>query len=454
MPMHRTLCFLSTTALAALGLVAACDRSDTTHSRSTFGTEDNRSRSLGGHVFSEIEPVPDAVVRLTSNSNDGADALFEQQIPLADRTFVTDPFGFYAFNAGPSIYDLTIRNDHLAGLSCGAAPCTAARELVAFRGVQSRYFEPQIGGGMVPQAFVAPLQVAFDPPLDDDSAVTFFAFGDDVASLRTEGRTVELGLRRFETSPRPNDTLNTTTATLHAVVYPKNAGILAATAFGHANLLVRADQANSVVISLTQLSTVTPPTAPNSFSVFAPSGFTIQRLELWVDFGNRTISQLVATPLPNEVVQIPVIWYSWWRVRARATRGAIVSESELRIFDILKPVPTLTVPDAPVPVTVEGLTVTGDGEGMREHVFVPVDPGGTILSVLTTDRTTTLPNPQDFGLPAAAGRYTWTMRQWPQATRFENFVEPDGGVELGFNGRDARVNFPSSMAAPVEVVLH
>lgn len=451
--MHRTLFFLTTMALAAVGAVVGCDRNDTSHSRSTFAAEQNRSRSMSGHVFSELEPVPDAVIRLTSNADAGADGLFDQQISLADRTFVTDPFGFYAFNAGPSTYDLTIRNDHLDGLSCGAAPCAALHEVVALRGLQSRYFEPQIGGGMVPQAFVAPLQVALDPPLDDDSAVTFFAFGDDVASLRADGRTVELGLRRFETAPRANDPLNTTTATLHAVVHSKSGGILAATAFGHANLLVRAGQPNSVVINTMPLSSVPQPFAPNAFSVYAPSGFTIQRLEVWVDFGNRSMAQLVATPLPNEVVQIPVIWYSWWRVRARATRGEIVSESELRVVDILKPSATLTVPDAPVPEGVAGNMVSGDGEGMREHVFVPVDAGGTTLRVLTTDRTTTLPDPTEFGLPAATGRYTWTMRHWPAATRFENFVEPDGGVDLGFNGRDARVNFPSSIAAPVEVVL-
>jgi hypothetical protein len=82
------------------------------------------------------------------------------------------------------------------------------------------------------------------------------------------------------------------------------------------------------------------------------------------------------------------------------------------------------------------------GKGVVEHVLTPASGDGPVVRVVTSDRSTTLPDPTESGLPRPVGRYAWSFEHFPTIP----FVDR-------FSGRDVRVFVPSWRSAARELVL-
>lgn len=416
-------------AIAATSAFAGCAVPDDDSPASEFPAEERFSRTVVGHVYSNADLVDGVLVRMAESPLSGADrgAVFDTP------TFTTNASGFFQFESAPFLYDLSLRLE---------------RRLVVFRNLSYRYFDPQIGDGVAAATFAASVSPTIEPPPGPDMDVAFFASGADVSTLSTtDAGTVVFGLRLFESS-----------VTLHVVTFPKGKGLASAAAYGRADVQLRAGRvtgANVHVDPITQSGTTT-------LTAVVPRGLRLDSIEVGVDFGVRTISSAVTTVASEEPFSLPLVPFARWFAEAHASSAEGTSDSGRFFFDPAWESGTrITLAELPSPREVAhvanddasdaaavGVTeaapwlVTGDGAGIREHVFEPVAHDGPALFVFTTSREAALPDPTLFGLSSLSGTYTWTMRHFPMAPEFKYVQGADG---FAFQ--------PSATSAPRTVTL-
>jgi len=408
--------------VVSLVVVAACDSSSDPPPESVFPQENRFGRSIGGIVYSDSEPASFATVHIDKNANSGSDDDFN---PGSDSmVYTTDDQGVYRFVTAPFRYDMTILH---------------GSDVVVLRDFFGRYPWPQIGGTEPPKGFVVNVSPTLDPPLPSGMAASFFASGDDAATLSGDlASGLSLGIRHFATAAVGD---GDSTAILYAVVYPEGGSIANATAYGRVPLFVQADRAAVVIVPVASVSD----SANVAFEVSAPPGFLVEPIQISVDFGVRTISMPAATLAQDEQLHVALIPFARWIVQATATsaaNAAVVTRSGLIAFDTSYPLTQITLPPPPVPISFANGVIEGDGIGVREHLLEPLDGQGQTLRILTLDRYSSLADPTLFQLPAPVGRYRWTMTNWPFVTQMEAMGGPDG-----------RVNSPSATAASTEIVV-
>jgi hypothetical protein len=341
--------------------------------------------------------------------------------------YTADDQGVYRFVTAPFRYDMTILH---------------GSDVVVLRDFFGRNPWPQIGGTEPPKGFVVNVSPTLEPPLPSGMAASFFASGDDVATLSGDlASGLLLGIRHFATAAVEG---GDSTAILYAVIYPEGGSLANATAYGRVPLFVQADRDAVVTLPITQFSE-SMGVANVAFEVSAPPGFLVEPIQISVDFGVRTISIPVVTLAQDEQLHIALIPSARWMAQATATsatNAAVVTRSGLIAFDTSYPLTQITLPPPPVPISFANGVLEGDGVGMREHLVEPLDGQGQTLRILTLDRSSPLADPTLFQLPAPAGRYRWTMTNWPFVKQMEAMGGPDG-----------RINSPSATAAPREIVV-
>lgn len=422
---------VSSLAIAATAAFAGCAVPNEDTPASEFPLEERFSRAVVGHVYSDADLVDGVLVRMDESPLSGAD----RDAVFGTPAYTTNASGFFQFENAPFLYDLSLRLE---------------RRLVVFRNLSYRYFDPQIGDGVVAAAFAASVSPIIDPPPGPDMDVAFFASGADVSTLSRDGSgAVVLGSRSFESN-----------VTLHVVTFPKGKGIASAASYGRTDVQIRAGRvvgANVHVDPITSSGTTT-------ITAVVPKGLRLDSIEVGVDFGVRTISSPVTTVVSGGSFSLPLVPFARWFAEAHASSAEGTSDSGRFFFDPASVQGTrITLAALPSPGDVaraendDGVSdaaaavgandaapwlVTGDGAGIREHVFEPVAHDGPALLVFTTSREAALPDPTLFGLSTLDGTYTWTMRHFPLAPEFKYVQGADG---FAFQ--------PSATSAPRTVTL-
>ena len=427
--------------VAAALACAACDSGEEVTPESTFPSEVPESRTLVGRVLAGTEPVPGALVRVDVSPGFSSDAKLNASAASArmgwlSRTDTTNAGGSYRFGLAPISHDLSIR---------------AGSELVVFRALSVRAFDVPLATEATPSGFAAGLVPTTDPPTKPGNAVAYFVSGADARSLSAPGPgTRVVRFRRFES-----------TVTLHAVEYVATRGLAAAVAEGRREVLVRDGALVTPVVPMT----LVPTTLKVMFDATPPPGFTVEPIEVEMDLGLRTSAASVTRIAPGVPLDLAIVTGARYAVRARATQAdGAMSDSGRFVFNasdgkipLLLPSPiSAEAPiddDAiatgkasntvgPTPLDAGGELAARLGKGVVEHLLRPASGDGVLIRVVTSSRSTVLPDATAFGLPAPTGRYLWTLQHFPTLPRTDF---------LG--GEDGRISPPSWTSAPRVLVL-
>ena len=417
---------------------SACDSGPEVTPASRFDAEDVYARTVGGRVLAGTEPVPGALVRVDASPGFAADAKLSATAAgsaLFPRTDTTNAAGAYRFALGPVTYDLSIRTD---------------AELIVFHELGVRGFEATLGFEAIPSGFTAMLVPTTSPPPRAGSAVAYFVSGADARSLGAGPAAREVRFRRFES-----------TVTLHAVEYVATRGPSAAVAEGRVDVVVRDGAVGTPTVPMTPVAT----TSKVTFTAKPPSGFELAPLEVEMDLGLRTSAVPVTRLLPGVPLELAIVHGARYAVHARAVEeGGAVTDSGRFIFDPLQAEVVLDLPppisaEAPIdddaiatgmatstlgPATLDagGVLAARLGKGVVEHVLTPESGTGPVIRVVTSSRTTTLPDATAFGLAQPVGRHVWTLQHFPTLPR------------VGYlGGADGRIGPPSWTSRPRVIVI-
>lgn len=368
---------------------------------STFPSEDVWARNTVGFVSYGIERVPNAIVRI-----DGMSA-------------TTDASGFYRFDSAPFRYDVTARLD---------------KDVIAFQGAAYRFLDLAVERDVPIRGWTSRVALTVPGAPRPGNALAAFVSGDIVGATGDVASGVVVASRTFDTSVK-----------VHVVEYPIAAGLTGAVGKGMAEVRV---QGNGVSAATVTLEPVEKREAA-SFVADVPSGFTAEEAEVLLDFGNLFSQSLVRKVPLRTRIDLPVMNDAKWTVRVRATRdGAVASSGRLPFAPREDIRLTLFDPPAPVAPAADGVAQNGvvvaSGKGVFEHVLVPLDGagGGVTLHLATASPEAHVPDLVALGLPPATGRWSWTVRHFPD---FE-FVE-------ALSGMDARLYRAVSASSPRSVVL-
>ncbi len=298
------------------------------------------------------------------------------------------------------------------------------------------------------RGFRATLVPTIEPPPKAGNAVAFFVSGPAARTLReaTTSGSREVVFRQFES-----------TVTLHAVEYIAMRGPAAAVAEGRVEVRVRDGSVVPAVVPMTHVPTMLKVV----FDATPPPEHTLAPLDLEMDLGVRT-STLPVTRIDRGVpLDLAIVTGANYYVRARATRGAAVSDSGRVLVDpalgtisLVMPAPISSeapiddgapatgAPSSPPVLDAGGVLAARFANGVVEHVLAPESGDGPIVRVLTSSRATTLPDATTMGLPRPTGRYLWTVRAFPLLPHIDNL-----------SGQDARVKTASWTSAPKVIVV-
>jgi hypothetical protein len=416
---------------------AACDSGEEVTPESTFPAEVPESRNLVGRVLAGTEPVAGALVRVDVSPGFASDAKLNASTDpattgLLTRTDTTNAGGSYRFGFAPISRDLSIR---------------AGSELLVYRALSVRAFDVSLGVEATPSGYMAGVVPSTDPPTKPGNAVAYFVSGPDARTLSGGSGTREVRFRRFES-----------TVTLHAVEYVASLGLAAAVAEGHVDVLVR----DGVLVTPVVPMTLVPTTLKVTFDATPPPGFTLEPLEVLIDLGLRTSAAPVTRIAPGVPLDLAIVTGARYTVRAHATQAdGQVSDSGRFLFNAYLGKIPLTLPgpisaeapiddDAiatgkasntvgPTPLDVGGELSARLGEGVVEHVLTPASGEGTVIRVVTSSRTTVVPDATTLGLPAPKGRYLWTFQHFPTFPRPDFLAGEDGRISAPTWTSTARV---------------
>jgi hypothetical protein len=412
-------------ALAFVASIVACDRGEDPKPVSTFADLDPTSRDLVGHVHAGTEVVAGAFVRVDPSAGFAASPFLlaaGDTTPRFARTGATDDGGFYRFEFAPFVYDLSVAH---------------GRDLYVFRDVLTRAFDPVFAVEPPITGFKARVLATTNPPPAAGNATVFFVSGADARTIAPVAGTsgaLDTVFRRFDS-----------TITLHAIEYVAAGGPAAAVAEGKLDVRVRDGVVVSPVLAMTPITAI----AAATFDVAPPAGYALAPLELEMDLGVRTSA--VPLPLthavPGAILNFAVATDARYYVRARATQGSAVSDSgrfRVNPFDknaLVLPPPVSTeapIDDQAIAMGEGTTTMTAPAvlalggplsarltKGIVEHALVPESGTGTIVHVVTPERTTSLPDASALGLPPPSGRYVWTVQSFPTLA----FTDHLGGEE-------------------------
>ena len=415
-------------ALAFVASIVACDRGEDPKPASTFADLDPTSRDLIGHVHAGTEVVAGAFVRVDPSAGFAASPLLlaaGDTNPRFTRTGATDTGGFYRFEFAPFVYDLSVAH---------------GRDLYVFHDVLTRAFDPVFAVEPPITGFKARVLATTNPPPAAGNATVFFVSGADARTIAPVPETpgaLDTVFRRFDS-----------TITLHAIEYVAAGGPAAAVAEGKLDVRVRDGVVVSPVLPMTPITAI----AAATFEVTPPAGYSLAPLELEMDLGIRTSA--VPLPLthavPGAILNFAVATDARYYVRARATQGGAVSDSgrfRVNPFDknplVLPPPVSTEAPiddqampmgegtttmNAPAVLALGGPLAARLTKGIVEHALVPEGGTGTIVHVVTPERTTSLPDASALGLPPPSGRYLWTVQSFPTLGSTDRLGGEEGRV--------------------------
>lgn len=431
-PLFRSVSVATSVALAA----SACDSGEEVTPASTFADEVPESRNIGGRVLAGTEAVPGALVRVDVSPGFATDADLEEragdQLP---RTDTTNGAGSYRFSFGPLSHDLSVR---------------AGREMLVVRALAVRYYDVPLGVEAVPSGFAANVVPTTNPPTKAGNAVAYFVSGQDARTLSGDSGTRVVKFRRFES-----------TVTLHALEYVARLGPSAAVAHGQLDILVR----DGATVTPTVPMELLPATAKPVFDATPPPGYALEPLEVEMDYGLRTSAVPIARVAPGAPLEMTVVIGARYAVRGRArTPDGAVSDSGRQLFNPFDARTTLTLPppisgEAPIdddaiatgkasntlgPTTLDagGELAAKLGKGVVEHVLSPESGDGPVIRVVTSSRSTTLPDATVLGFSRPTGRHAWTFQHFPKLPHVDNL-----------SGEDGRIGVPSWTSAPRILVV-
>ncbi|MBS2020659.1 MAG: hypothetical protein JST00_47840 [Deltaproteobacteria bacterium] len=386
--------------LFAIFLLVACDSpSDPVGaSNAPFLEEGDGERRIAGRAFAGTEAVERIAVRMDPSGVYETDARLAATKDPSWSSFTT-PGGSYGFYNAPLRYDLTF---------------TRGAEVIVFRDLAFRYLELSIGESAPAQVFRARTRLVAQPAPKPGNAVAYFVAGGEVTGFRPDAATAEaeIDLRQF-----------TTTTTVFAVEYDATKGIGFASAWGRSDLSL---SANAVVDANLNLVPLTDSPTPLVIDTKVPAGFTVDAIDVVLDFGALQSARVIAKiPSGGSVTYTPIP-FARPLARAKATRAdGAVSFSPAAFVDPKAGRLELELPDAPSFVDAPAsatATVLARGEGVHEHLLVPASGQGTSIRVVAAQGVVTLPDVTRSGLPAPRGKYLWSVTRWPDLVLPDNLA--------------------------------
>lgn len=418
----RAFIYRSTFCGALVSLVAVssftlggCDSRESTHAKSDggrdrpvsiFPSEDPVARQIQGVVLLGTEPVTNASIRLEPSSG----TPWEVRLSGEPDPFLvsTDLGGHYRFASGPIPYDLAVRKD---------------REVVVFRGLSHRFFDPSLGHDATVRGFTGAIAATTDPAPAPGNAVAFMIEGENARALSGDAGSLVATFRRFDTI-----------VTLRAIEYvpspagaPAAGGLAGAVRSGKVNVLVHDGGAAVAVVPTVHETAAT--VNDIRFIVRPPAGFALTAVEVVMDFGLRTAARTVATVAAGTPLRLAIVAEARYFARVRAARDGATSDSGLQAFDPALPSMALTLPP-PLPEAAYhggGFSVATT-KGVVEHVLVPAGPGGVSLRLATAAATATLPDLEGLGVPRLRGTYSWTVHHFATLQHVDDLGGEDGRV--------------------------
>ena len=402
--------------------VGGCDSSESKGATSDGGgPEDPVARQIQGRVLLGTEPAANAIVDVVPSFG----LSLEVRLPDAgdpnravDLT-TTDLDGHYQLLNGAFLYDLSVRKD---------------REVVVFRGLARRNFDPSLGRDAELRGFTSRISAATDPPPAPGNAIAFLVGGADARALSGDQGSLLATFRRFDTA-----------ITLRAIEYVASSGLAAAVRAGKVDVLVHDGGAATAVV----------PTALASaehaievrFIAAAPAGFALSMVDVMMDFGLRTAARPVASVAAGTPLRIAVVADARYFARVRALHAGVVSDSGFQPFDPnpAKAVVVLTLPPPIADAKFERGNFSAmpvPSKGVVEHVLTPASAAGISLRLATAAGITALPDLTRLGLTRMTGRYSWSVQHFPALEHIE---------DLG--GEDGRLFTPVSTTAPRPIDL-
>lgn len=410
---RRSALLVAIGAVLAMG-VSACDSYGPGAPYAEFVNDDEPlARQIAGRIHRGPALAEGVVVR--RNASPTTD---EAKTFIAGEAVVTDAFGFYQFPQAPGRYDLSIRKDH---------------EIVVYRDLLFRYVEPSFPDDAAPRAWSAELALTVEPPPAAGRQLSFFASGQDVASVtgdRASG--LRLAIRQFSLpgvkgSPPP---------TLHVVEHPAGKSVAAATAYGKVELVVSAGKVTPATV---RLEPVAPATSAGVIDVEAPAGFVAPEVEVTMHFGIRSQAHVVGRIAAGGSLAVAKVPNAIYVVHARASREGALSDSGLIGWDPWASRSVLELPEPPALEGAEAGVFTARGTGPREHAFTSTT-GADVVRVVTGARAVAASELARVAAAPPPGKYTWRVRHWPALS-----------IPESLGGPDARVTVPWAEAGPVIV---
>jgi hypothetical protein len=425
---------------SSLFALVACDSGEAPKPVSIFPDEFANQRQLVGHVRAGTEPVAGALVRVDPSPGFTVAAALVAAADTDPRfawTTTTDAAGSFRFELGPTVYDLSLAHE---------------RDLYVFHELLTRAFDPPFAVEAPVSGFRARVLPTTSPPPRAGNATVFFVSGDEartIAPATGSSGAFDATFRHFDS-----------TITLHAVEYVAALGPAAAVAEGKLDVRVR----DGVVVTPMVTMTVVTTKGAATFQATPPPGYVLAALELEMDFGLRTSAAPLPLPriAPGDVLNLAVATGARYFVRARATKDGAVSDSGRYLVNPFDKNPLVLPPPisseapiddqaipmgegtttAPTTLSLGGPLAARLTAGIVEHALIPESGTGTIIHVVTGERTTMLPDAAALGLPPPAGRYLWTIQSFPTVL----FTDHLGG-------EDGRVTPPSWTSAPRLIVV-
>ncbi len=383
---------------SAPGVVPGTDPSQCP--KSVFGKEDFRSREVAGIVYRGLDGVPGAAVRLEGW------APLNPTWPRSDT--VTDVVGFYGtLRSAPLRYDLSITYPVRAG---------GRQDVLVYRGAKSRYLEPsiEVSPRGIPRSWAGKIDLRLDAPIPNHHSLVFFASGEGVFGVTGEIATGLMVRTRDFVSP----------ATIHVVEIDSAKGLAGAVAYGKVDVVSDVSTERFAQVRLEPLTATAEPT----FAADLPAGFVPGTIEVRIGYSQTSDAVLVSIPVGTKI-RFPVIPNAGYTYQLRARRGEEVSDSGEVGFDIFgsttitMPAPPTAIEPADGALLAPGAPLVAEGEGLHEHVLVPLIEGPAIR-VVTRGRDTVLPDVAVLGARPAAGPYTWSVRRFPKL----RFVDELSGI--------------------------
>jgi hypothetical protein len=426
-------------AASSVALVA-CDSAEEQTPASTFPDPAQNAWQLIGHVRAGTEPVEGALARVDPSPGFPADPQLlaaGDNDPRFARTTVSDAAGGYRCQFSPFVYDLSLAHD---------------RDLYVFHDLVPRAFDPPFAVEAPITGFKARVLPTTNPPARAGNATVYFVSGDDartIVPVTGSSGALDATFRHFDSA-----------ITLHAVEYVVASGPAAAVAEGKLDVRVRDGIVVTPVIAMTPIVA----TAAAIFEATPPPGYVLEPLAMEMDLGLRTSAVPLLTHIVlGQVLNFGVATDARYFVRARATKGDAVSDSgryrvnpfdknplvlpppvssEAPIDDEAIPMGEGTTTSAPAEIAVGGTLAARLTTGILEHALTPESGTGTIIHVVTGERTTTLPDAGALGLAPPTGRYLWTVQSFPTLLFTDRL-----------SGEDGRVTPPSWKSAPRVIVV-